>query len=97
MLAAGVFLLGHRTPDLSIRVKREELGLRDDLCEDPPAWWLLKKKKTMYHTGGGDARSVRSLMQFMLTPLNTTSAFDPNSSRTQRASTASFNCVEVPW
>ena len=35
-----------------------------------PAWWLLKKKKTMYHTGGGDARSVRSLMQFMMSPLN---------------------------
>jgi len=35
-----------------------------------PAWWLLKKKKTMYHTGGQDARSVRSIMSFMLTPLN---------------------------
>jgi mono/diheme cytochrome c family protein len=41
-----------------------------------PAWWLLKKKKTMYYTGGGDARSVRSLMQFMLSPLTTASAFD---------------------
>jgi mono/diheme cytochrome c family protein len=46
------------------------------MCEDPPAWWQLRKKKTMYHTGGGDARSVRSLMQFMLTPLNSRAAFD---------------------
>src|SRR5262249_27457963 len=34
-----------------------------------------KKKKTMYHTGGGDTRSVRSLMQFMMSPLNFSSAF----------------------
>ena len=72
----GVFLLGHLNPDLSIRLQRVELGLRDDLCEDPPAWWLMKKKKTMYHTGGGDARSVRSLMQFMMGPLNTRATFD---------------------
>ena len=72
----GVFLLGHRNPDLTLRIPREELGLRDDLCEDPPAWWLLKKKKTMYHTGGGDARSVRTLMQFMMGPLNTRATFD---------------------
>src|SRR5262249_22188875 len=49
---------------------------RDQLCEDAPAWWLLHKKKTMYHTGGGDARSVRSLMQFMLSPLNAPAVFD---------------------
>ncbi len=66
----AVFLLGHRTPELQIKIKRTELGLYDDLCEDPPAWWLLKKKKTMYHTGGSDARSVRSIMQFMMGPLN---------------------------
>ena len=72
----AVFLLALRNPDLSIRNKSLDLELHDDLCEDPPAWWLLKKKKTMYHTGAGDARSVRSLMQFMLTPLNGPSAFE---------------------
>jgi mono/diheme cytochrome c family protein len=36
---------------------------------------LLKKKKTMYHTGGSDARSVRSLMQFMMGSLNGPEAF----------------------
>jgi mono/diheme cytochrome c family protein len=71
----AVFLLGHREPDLTFRATRIELGLRDDLVEDTPAWWLLKKKKTMYHTGGGNARSVRSLMQFMMTPLNSPAAF----------------------
>jgi mono/diheme cytochrome c family protein len=72
----AVFLLGLRQPDLSLRASRLDLDLHDDLCEDPPAWWLLKKKKTMYHTGGGDTRSVRSLMQFMMTPLNLPSAFE---------------------
>lgn len=72
----GVYLLGLRTPDLGFRTKRLELGLDDQLCEDVPAWWLLKKKKTMYYTGGAHARSVRSLMQFMLGSLNTRSAFD---------------------
>jgi mono/diheme cytochrome c family protein len=70
----AVFLLGFRNPDLTLRVTRLELDLQDDLCEDPPAWWLLKKKKTMYHTGGSDTRSVRSLMQFMMSPLNFPSA-----------------------
>src|SRR5207247_9650830 len=74
--AMAVFLLGLREPDLSLRSKRLELGLRDDMCEDAPAWWLLKKKRTMYHTGGADARSVRSLMQFMLTPLNPASTLE---------------------
>jgi mono/diheme cytochrome c family protein len=72
----AVYLLGGRKPDLSGRPTRLDLGLRDDLCEDPPAWWLLKKKKTMYHTGGGDARSVRSLMQFMMSPLNLPEVFE---------------------
>jgi hypothetical protein len=72
----AVFLLGHRTPDLALQAKRTELGLHDDLCEDPPAWWTLKKKKSMYHTGGADARSVRSLMQFMMGPLNGPGAFE---------------------
>jgi hypothetical protein len=66
----AVFLLGFREPNLDRRLSRLDLDLHDDLCEDVPAWWLLKKKKTMYHTGGADARSVRSLMQFMMSPLN---------------------------
>jgi mono/diheme cytochrome c family protein len=72
----GVYLLGLRTPELGFRTQRLDLGLDDQLCEDVPAWWLLKKKKTMYYTGGAHARSVRSLMQFMLGSLNTRSAFD---------------------
>jgi Cytochrome c len=74
--AMAAYLLGLREPDLTMRTTRLEVGLRDDLCEDVPAWWLLKKKKTMYYTGGGDARSVRSLMQFMLSPLTLPSTFD---------------------
>jgi mono/diheme cytochrome c family protein len=68
--AMAVYLLGYREPNLDRRVKRIDLELQDDLCEDVPAWWLLKKKKTMYHTGGSDSRSARSLMQFMMSPLN---------------------------
>jgi hypothetical protein len=74
--AMAVFLLGYREPDLRLRPQRIELGVHDDMCEDVPAWWLLKKKKTMYYTGGGDARSVRSLMQFMMSPLNTNVPFE---------------------
>jgi mono/diheme cytochrome c family protein len=68
--AMAVYLLGYREPNLDRRFQRLDLDLQDDLCEDVPAWWLLKKKKTMYYTGGADARSVRSLMQFMMSPLN---------------------------
>jgi mono/diheme cytochrome c family protein len=68
--AIAVFLLSMRAPDLTLRDERLELELHDDLCEDTPAWWLLKKKKTMYYTGGADAHSVRSIMQFMMSPLN---------------------------
>jgi hypothetical protein len=68
--AFAVSLLGHRTPELNLKVDFTDLGLKDDACEDVPAWWLLKKKQTMYHTGGGDATSVRSLMQFMMHPLS---------------------------
>lgn len=71
----GVYLLGFRNPDLSISDRWTDLGLRDDACGDVPAWWLLKKKRTMYHNGAADARSVRSLMQFMLHPLNGPSDF----------------------
>lgn len=73
--AMAVYLLGYREPNLSLRLTRRELGLHDDLVEDAPAWWLLRKKKTMYHTGGADARSVRAIMQFMMSPLNFPSAF----------------------
>ena len=60
----AVYLLGLREPDLSMRTDKPlDLGLHDDLCEDPPAWWLLKKKKTMYHTGGADARSRSGAQQ----------------------------------
>lgn len=65
--ALAVYLLSHRDPDLKFRLKPLKAGpIRDDLCEDAPAWWLLHKKKTMYHTGTTNARSVRSIMQFML-------------------------------
>ncbi len=71
----AVFLLGYREPDLTLRTSRLDLELHDNMCEDTPAWWLLKKKKTMYYDGGGDQRSVRSLMQFMMSPLNFPGAF----------------------
>jgi mono/diheme cytochrome c family protein len=71
----AVYLLGFREPDLKMK-EWTDLGLHEDLCEDTPAWWLLKKKKTMYHTGGADARSVRSKMQFMMTPVTPSSDFD---------------------
>ncbi|MFM7149900.1 MAG: hypothetical protein ACKO23_08670, partial [Gemmataceae bacterium] len=73
--AMGVYLLGFREPDLSLRLVRRDLDLQDDLCEDVPAWWILKKKKTMYYTGGADTRSARALMQFMMSPFNPASAF----------------------
>jgi mono/diheme cytochrome c family protein len=71
----GVYLLGFRNPDLSMSGKYVNLGLRDDTCADVPAWWLMKKKRTMYYTGATDSRSVRSLMQFMMHPLNGPEAF----------------------
>ncbi len=68
--AMAVYLIAFRDADLNFRTPARELGLRDDLCEDVPAWWLLKKKRTMYHTGSTNSRSVRSKMQFMMSPLN---------------------------
>jgi hypothetical protein len=65
----GVYLLGFRNPDLSLKGEWKDLGLRDDICADVPAWWLMKKKETIYATGATDARSVRTLMQFMMHPL----------------------------
>lgn len=73
--AMSVFLIGYREPDLRLRFFPLNLDLQDDLCEDVPAWWLLKKKKTMYYTGGADTRSVRSLMQFMMSPFNGPGSF----------------------
>jgi hypothetical protein len=73
--AFTVYLLSMRDPDLTLRAERLGLKICDTMVEDPPAWWLLKKKKTMYHTGASDSRSVRALMQFMLTPLNGPSDF----------------------
>lgn len=74
--AMSVFLLGLRTPELGFQLKQQDLGLKDDLCEDVPAWWLLGKKQSMYFTGGADARSVRSIMQFMMGSLNTRGTFE---------------------
>jgi mono/diheme cytochrome c family protein len=74
--AMAVFLHSYRNPDLSIRLDRQKWQLKDDMCEDAPAWWLLKKKKTMYYTGSVNSRSVRSIMQFMLTPNNSLAVFE---------------------
>lgn len=74
--AMAVYLLSFREANLDVTFKRHDIGLRDDLCEDPPAWWLLKKKQTMYHTGTSNAKSIRSIMQFMLSPLNARSVFE---------------------
>jgi mono/diheme cytochrome c family protein len=67
--AFGVYLLGWRNPDLTIRSDWQNLGLCDHSCADVPAWWLMKKKQTLYYTGGMDSSSVRTLMQFMMHPL----------------------------
>jgi mono/diheme cytochrome c family protein len=72
----SVYLISHRNPDLSFRRPSVDLELHDQMCEDPPAWWLLHKKKTMYQTGGSDAHSVRSLMQFMMGSINGPAAFE---------------------
>ena len=72
----GVYLLGFRNPDLSLREEWKNLGLHDDTCSDVPAWWLMKKKQTIYHTGATDSRSVRTLMQFMMHPLTPLKAFE---------------------
>lgn len=73
----AVFLGTFRNPDLSLRfANRHKWQINDDMCEDVPAWWLLKKKKSMYHTGSANSRSVRSIMQFMLTPDNSLAVFE---------------------
>jgi hypothetical protein len=73
--AFAVYLLERRNPDLTFRSPHLDLDLHDEMCEDVPAWWLLHKKKTMYQTGGADAHSVRSLMQFMMGSINGPNAF----------------------
>lgn len=73
--AISVFLIGFRNPDLTLRSSWKDMGLQDNLFEDVPAWWLLKKKKTMYATGGANAKSARSLMQFMMSPIHGPSHF----------------------
>ena len=91
-----MFLLSYREPDLSLRFQRLDLQPRFDLCEDTPAWWLLKKKKTMYYTGTTHARSVRSLMQFMLSPLNTASYIQKGGKRPSRISRPISLSLEAP-
>jgi mono/diheme cytochrome c family protein len=68
--ASAVYLMAFRDDDLKVGPPLDLGPLNDRLCEDTPAWWLLKKKKTMYHNGQISARSVRSIMSFMLSPLN---------------------------
>ena len=61
----AVILLSLRNPDLSRRILPKPL--RSQFPEtDVPAWWTLKHKRTMYADGRTDARSVRSIMQFLL-------------------------------
>ncbi len=66
--AMSIYLFRFRDPDLNL-VPPAKFEFKAHLCEDVPAWWLLKKKQTMYHTGSTPARSVRSIMQFMLSPI----------------------------
>jgi mono/diheme cytochrome c family protein len=72
----AVYLQSFRNPDLTVKFERHKFEIKDNMCEDVPAWWLLKKKKTMYHTGSANSRSVRSIMQFMLTPDNGPAVFE---------------------
>lgn len=75
--ATGVYLISLRDAELNLRLPPADLRpIPDQLCEDAPAWWLLKRKGTMYHNGQIDARAVRPLMTFMLTPSAGRSRFD---------------------
>jgi hypothetical protein len=78
--AMSVYLLSLRDANLNMLKKQLDLGPRDDLCERAPAWWHLRKKKTIYHTGDVDASSVRSLMQFTLSPVNPPEFFETEES-----------------
>ena len=61
----AVILLSLRNPDLSRRIFPKPLGSQFPET-DVPAWWTLKRKRSMYADGRTDARSVRSIMQFLL-------------------------------
>lgn len=78
--ATSVFLMGFRDPDLGVHLAKSDLKPVDTLCEDVPAWWLLRKKATMYTTGEGDARSVRSIMQFSMSPMHGKTWFEKEES-----------------
>ncbi|MGL6075863.1 MAG: c-type cytochrome [Fimbriiglobus sp.] len=97
--AFSVYLLGFRSPDLTFTEKYRDLDLHDDSCEDVPAWWLLKKKKTMYYTGATDAKSVRSIMQFMMHPLTLPKEFEAAESAFQdvRAHLDTITPPKYPW
>jgi mono/diheme cytochrome c family protein len=61
----AVVLLSFRNADLSPRRFPLPLGASYPECDIPP-WWHMARKATMYYDGRTDARSVRSIMQFML-------------------------------
>lgn len=73
--ASAVFLIAFRDPEFNLRFPTDLGGIPDQMCEDTPALWLLKKKRTMYHNGQLDARSVRPLMSFMMSPMTNAAAF----------------------
>jgi hypothetical protein len=73
--ATAIFLIAFRDPDLNVKMPTSFPVVPDQMCEDPPAWWLLKKKKTMYHNGRLDARAVRPLMSFMMSPMTSGAQF----------------------
>jgi mono/diheme cytochrome c family protein len=75
--ATGIFVLSLRDPDLKLSLPPANLGpMPDQACEDAPPWWHLKRKGTMYYNGQIDARAVRPLMMFMLSPGADGSKFD---------------------
>ena len=73
--ASAIFLIAFRDPQLNLRFPADLGPIPDQMCEDTPALWLLKKKRTMYHNGQLDARSVRPLMSFMMSPLTNAAQF----------------------
>jgi mono/diheme cytochrome c family protein len=77
--ATGIFVIALRNPDLGLMLPPANFGgTPDQMCEDAPAWWLLKRKKTMYYNGQIDARAVRPLMMFMLSPAADPAIFREN-------------------
>lgn len=95
--ATAVYLGGFRKPDLGLRLSWLNLGLHDTLCEDVPAWWLLRRKTSMYATGEADARSVRSVMQFMMHPFNLPGAFEREESTFQDIQKWILTLRAPPW